>query len=171
MLRKQMLLVGRHAAVVAVAVGCLDAHAATATANLDVTATIAANCTISTSAVAFGTYDPISANSSTALDATGSVSTTCTSGSSPTITLGEGANAASGSTASAPLRQMASGANVLGYQLYSDSGRTTVWADTGVATPAANGTAQANTVYGRISGGQNKPMGSYSDTVVTTVSF
>jgi len=171
MLRKQVFSIGRQAAVVALAIGCVNAHAATATANLDVTATISANCTISTSAVAFGTYDPISANNSTPLDATGSVSTTCTSGSSPTITLGEGANAASGSTASAPLRQMASGANVLGYQLYSDSSRATVWADTGVAAPAADGAAQSNTVYGRIAGGQNKPMGSYSDTVVTTVSF
>jgi len=72
MLRKQVFSIGRQAAVVALAIGCVNAHAATATANLDVTATISANCTISTSAVAFGTYDPISANNSTPLDATGS---------------------------------------------------------------------------------------------------
>ncbi|HZZ92377.1 MAG TPA: spore coat U domain-containing protein [Usitatibacter sp.] len=159
------------AAAALMAAAALNAHAGTATANLTVSATISPNCTITTSSVAFGAYDPIAANSSTALDNTGTVSTTCTSGSSPTITLDQGANPASGSTASTPLRQMKSGSNVLGYQLYSDSTRSTVWADTGVATPAADGTLQANTVYGRIAGGQNQPVGSYSDTVVATVTF
>ena len=161
----------RTAALAAVALAAFNSHAGTATANLSVTASIAANCSISTVAVAFGSYDPIGANSSTALDATGSVVTTCTSGSAPTITLDQGANPASGSTASAPVRQMASGANNLGYQLYSDSSHTSVWADTGVAAPGADGTAQTSSVYGRISGGQNKPLGSYSDTVVATVTF
>lgn len=150
----------------------LTSYAVTQTANLDVTATIAANCTISTTAVAFGAYDPIVANAgATAKDATGTVVTTCTTGSAPTITLAEGANAATGSTAAIPIRQMASGVNRLGYALYSDAARTVVWSNTGVATPTASGTAQSNTVYGRVSGGQNKPTGSYADVVVATVTF
>ena len=44
-----------------------SSYAATDTANLDVSATVSANCTISTAAVAFGTYDPVVTHASTAL--------------------------------------------------------------------------------------------------------
>jgi spore coat protein U-like protein len=148
-----------------------NSYAATASANMPVTASIAANCTISASTLAFGAYDPIVTNAAANLDNTATLTTTCTTGSAPTITLDEGLNKAAGSTSTAPARQLISGANVLAYSLYSDSGRTTVWANTGVATPAASGTAQTNTVYGRIPSGQNKPVGAYTDTIVATVTF
>lgn len=140
------------------------------TSNLSVTATISANCTISNTAVAFGGYDPIVTHASNPRDATGTVVTTCTSGSSPTIALDQGASPASGSSATAPVRQMASGDNRLRYELYSDA-YTTVWSNTGVTTPITDGTAKINTVYGRIPGAQNKPVGGYSDTVTATVTF
>src|SRR5512143_902396 len=54
--------------------------AATATANLGVSATVTNNCTISTTALAFGSYDPVVANASTNLDGTGAVSVACTKG-------------------------------------------------------------------------------------------
>ena len=151
-----------------------SADAATQTANLSVTASVAANCAISTSAVAFGAYDPIVANATTDLDATGTVSVTCTSGASAGITLGQGANADTGSTDDVPLRRMNDGATgYLSYALYSDSGRTTTWGNTVATEVAHTGTgAQANlTVYGRVTAGQNVPVGSYSDTVVATVTF
>src|SRR6266508_307681 len=69
------------------------AFAGSATQNLSVTASVAANCTISTSAVAFGAYDPVVANAATALNASGSVSIACTKGSAPNITMDLGANA------------------------------------------------------------------------------
>src|SRR6185436_6083479 len=84
--------------------------AATQTANLPVTASVAANCAISTAAVAFGAYDPAVVNASAALDGQGSVSVTCTTGASTAVTLGEGANANTGSTAAVPLRRMTDGA-------------------------------------------------------------
>ena len=148
--------------------------AATQTANLPVTATVSANCAISTSAVAFGAYDPAVVNASAALDGTGSVLVTCTSGASTTVTLGQGANADTGSTTAVPLRRMKDGGtNYLAYFLYSDSGRTTVWGDTGGTGLAHTGTgSQASlTVYGRVTAGQNVPTGNYSDTVVATVTF
>lgn len=107
-----------------------DANAGTATDNLTVSASVAANCTITTSAVAFGAYDPVVANASTALDATGGVTVTCTSGASTKITLGQGASAKGGSTDAVPLRQMASGGNRLEYFLHQDAGHTTVWGNT-----------------------------------------
>ena len=69
---------------------------------------------------------------------------------------------------------MAAGSGRLGYFLYQDTGRTTVWGNT-----AATGITQAGTgllgtainVYGSIPINQNVPVGIYLDTVVATVSF
>src|SRR5262245_22620976 len=103
-----------------------DTDAATATANLSVSATVGANCSISTGAVAFGAYDPVVTNASSALNATGTVSVSCTTGASTTVTLGEGSNANTGSTPSAPLRRLTDGsAHYLSYTLYSNAARTT----------------------------------------------
>lgn len=148
-------------------------YAGTATSNLSVTATVSANCTISTSAVAFGAYDPVSTNASAALDGAGSVSVTCTNGSAATITLGQGANAATGSTDAAPTRRMVAGTNFLSYALYQEAARTTVWGNTSATGKAhtGTGTSTAISVFGRVSAGQNVPAASYSDTVVATVTF
>lgn len=150
------------------------AQAGTDTANLSVTASVSANCTISTAAVAFGAYDPVSANAASALNGTGTVTVTCTTGSGATITLGQGSNADAGSSAAVPLRRMAdSGSDFLSYFLYQDSGRTTVWGNTeGTGVDhEGDGTATGITVYGRIPAGQNVPADSYSNTVVATVTF
>lgn len=151
----------------------INSYAGTETSNLTVSADIAANCTISTAPVAFGSYDPIVTNASTALNGTGTVTTTCTNGSAVTITLGQGGQAAGGSTDAVPLRQMGVGINRLAYFLYSDSARTTVWGNTSGTGKADTGTGatSALTVYGAVTSGQNKPVGSYSDTVVATVTF
>lgn len=149
-------------------------HAGTATSNLSVTATVSANCTITTAPVAFGAYDPIVTNATNALNGTGTVTVTCTNGSAVAVTLDQGTNPAGGSTAAVPLRQMKdSGTDHLAYALYQDSNRTTVWGNT-VGTSVSdtgNGTAQNLTVYGAVTAGQNVPAGSYSDTVVATVTF
>jgi spore coat protein U-like protein len=149
------------------------ADAATETANLSVTATVAANCTISTAPVAFGAYDPVTAHASADLDASGTVIVTCTSGASTGITLDQGANADAGSSDAAPLRRMADGGNFLSYSLFADAGRTTVWGNTVGTQVAHTGTGAVTnlTVYGRVAGGQNAPIGSYADTVTATVTF
>lgn len=151
----------------------MNASAATETANMTVDATISANCTISTTAVNFGAYDPIVTHKSTALTGTGSVTTTCTNGASAYITLGQGSNAATGSTDAAPERQMASGTDRLAYQLYSESTRTTVWGNTSTTGLADTGTGaeSTKTVYGSVAAGQNMPAATYTDTVVATVTF
>jgi spore coat protein U-like protein len=153
--------------------------ASTATANLNVTATVINNCLISTTAVAFGVYDPISAQASTALTGTGALTVTCTKGAAATITLGQGSYAASGSSDGTPRRQMKSastfqGAPVyLGYTLYSDNAHTALWGNTASTGAAYNGTGISSSVnvYGSISAAQNVPAGSYSDTVVVTITF
>jgi spore coat protein U-like protein len=148
--------------------------ATTQTSNLSVTASVTANCTITTAPVAFGAYDPITANATAPLNGTGTVNVTCTSGASTTVTLGQGSNADTGSSAAAPARRLKdAGTDFLTYKLYSESTRSTVWGDTagtGLAY-AGLGTTSGLTVYGAIDAGQNVPSGSYSDTVVATVTF
>jgi spore coat protein U-like protein len=151
----------------------VNSHAGTDTATLPVSAQINATCTISTVPLAFGNYDPIVDNKTAPLTGTGFVSTICTIGSAVTITLGQGANPAGGSTDTVPLRQMASGANRLAYFLYSESTRITVWGNTVLTGKTDTGTGAASqlTIYAAVTGGQNKPVGSYTDTVVATVTY
>jgi spore coat protein U-like protein len=150
--------------------------AATSNANLSVTATVTASCSITTTPVAFGAYDPLVANASTALNGTGAINATCTSGASTTIALGEGSSPAGTSTPAAPARRMSDGQatpHYLTYSLYQDNGRSQVWGNT-LATSASftgTGTSAAVTVYGTVDAGQSAPPGSYSDTVVATITF
>ncbi len=150
------------------------ALAGTDTSELTVSATVAASCTIDASAgLAFGTYDPVVANASANLDVDGTISTTCTNGSTATITLGQGANAGSGSTAAIPVRRMLAGTtDFLSYELYTDGPRTTVWNDTTSGSPVTGtGAPVSTTVFGRIPPGQNVRANSYSDTVLATITF
>lgn len=162
------------AMVVAVSTLGGTAYAGPATDSLPISATVAASCIIDASGgVAFGAYDPIVTNKTLDLDVSGTIDTTCTMGSAATITLGEGTNAASGSTPGAPVRQMKSGTDTLSYQLYSDAGRGTVWDDvTGAPAPTGTGASVPITVYGRVPQGQSSvPTGSYADTVLATITF
>lgn len=143
--------------------------AAAETASLTVSASVANNCTINTAAISFAPYDPVVANATAALDGEGRVTVACTKGVVPTIALGGGANASGGT------RRLASGADLLTYEIYQNSGHTTVWGAAGgaVLTPVAapSRTARDFAVYGRIAGSQDVPAGTYNDTIVATVNF
>lgn len=150
------------------------AFAGSATSNITVSASVSANCTISTTAVSFGAYDPIVANASTPLDANGSVTITCTKGAATTIGLDAGSNSAQ---ASGTTRAMSDGdSGYLSYEVYKDAPGSTVWTNSGgglYSPPAAPSKApRTYTVYGRIPAGQDVPVAAaYSDTVVATVNF
>lgn len=142
--------------------------AATATANLAVSATVINNCTISTAALAFGNYDPVVANASTGLSGTGTVTVACTKGAVTTITLGLGANP-TGSQ-----RRLTDGTNFLNYEIYKEVAHTNVWgtsAATDVDYTASSKAASAFTAFGLVAANQDVPAGSYTDTVVATVNF
>lgn len=120
-------------------------------------------CSVSPQSVSFGTYDPLSPS---ALDGVGNIAVSCDAATSFTISLGTGAGSYSG-------RVMTSGANQLGYNLYTDITRLTVWGDgTGsTSTVSTISTGGDFAVYGRMPAGQNVPAGSYADTIVVTVTY
>ena len=89
------------------------------------------------------------------------------------MTLGQGANPDGASSDAVPVRQMTDGTNFLTYFLFQETGRTTVWGNTALTGVAhtGTGTLTAITVFGRLGAGQNVPAGSYTDTVVATITF
>lgn len=98
------------------------------------------------------------------------IRSTCTVGTPYTVALNQGA--APGATIAT--RQMRrSGASIF-YQLYTDMGRTTVWGDgtTGVVVgDTGDGTSRALRVYGKVPVQATPAAGTYTDSVVITVTY
>jgi spore coat protein U-like protein len=146
--------------------------AQTASMNLGISATVNANCSITTLPVAFGVYDPIVANAVAGVGdkaATGSVTITCTKGNGVTVDLDLGSHA------SGAVRRMAGGPDFLTYELYKENAHTNVWGS-GVPNSLATGGAPSKaartfTVYGNLVGGQDVGAAAYSDTVLATVNY
>ena len=91
--------------------------------------------------------------------------------------MNQGGRAQGSSTDAAPLRAMFNGSEgtpeELGYQLYSDSAGGTVWGNTALTGKAINadGTEQAFTAYGRIPKNQAVSSGSFTDSVLVTLTY
>jgi spore coat protein U-like protein len=135
-----------------------------ATPSFTASATIAANCLVTASNVNFGSEGVIDA----AIDAAGAVTVTCTMNNAYSIGL-------NGGLANAPpaARLMTLGAGTVTYGLYRDSARSLVWGSLAGSTVSGtgNGTATAHPVYGRVPAQTTPPPGTYSDTVVATVTY
>lgn len=145
---------------------------ATTTGNtFQVNATVVSACTVSGTTLNFGnSIDPLAA--ATPLDSSSTLSVQCTNTTPYTVALNAGSNAGGASNFGA--RTMKAGSNTLGYQLYLDNGRSTVWGDgTGSSTVAGTGTGstQSLTIYGRLPSLSGVVPGSYTDTVTVTVSY
>ena len=152
------------------------AFAGTATQNISVTATVNASCTIDNVApVSFGTYDPTLATPTTAA---GSITVSCVKGTHPTVALGNGLNP---DVNGVRAMKHSTAADVLSYQLFKPTGiictgqETDVWGATGQAVldPGVSASSAAVTygVCGKLDAQQNVSAGTYSDTVIATVSF
>jgi spore coat protein U-like protein len=134
--------------------------AATQTSNIQVTANVAAACSVvTTAAVAFGAYDPTSAANNDA--GQGSMSFSCTKGTAyKTYITG--------------VRSMAGGGDTLNFQLFTDNTRATTFPSTSVTgTPgtAADALPILVNIYGRIPGSQNVGVASYTATLVAVVEY
>ncbi len=148
-----------------------QALSATASNTFQVQATVTSACTVAGSTLNFGSsIDPLA--TSTPVDATSTLSVQCTNTTPYTVALNAGANA--GGASNFTTRTMKSGANSLGYQLYLDAGRSSIWGDgTASSTHAGTGTGstQSLTIYGRMPSLANVVPGSYTDTVTVTISY
>jgi len=136
---------------------------------LTVNATVINNCAVSASTVNFGSGVGVL---SSAVSATGTISAKCTSNDTYTIALNKGST----SGASLGDRQMAgSGSAVVHYQLYTNSGHSTVWGDgssgTSTSGGTGNGATQSYTVYGLVPAQTTPAPNTYTDTVLVTVTY
>lgn len=128
----------------------------------------AVTCTVSTVPVAFGSYVP---SLGTPTDGVGTININCDKApASNPISISAGR---SGSFTS---RTMSNGKSNLSYNLYTSAARTQVWGDgTGGSAKVSYGGGGAKTfaitVYGRITALQNVTAGSYSDSLLVTISF
>lgn len=146
---------------------CLVSGTKTSSTSFTVTATVPSACNVSATMLNFGSKGSLSTNT----DATSSVSVQCTN----TTPYNVGLNAGTGSGATVATRKMTGPASAtLNYSLYTTAARTTVWGNTvGTNTVAGTGTgaAQSLTVYGRVPVQSTPATGSYTDTIVVTVTY
>lgn len=183
--RSSALYAGMTAVAAALALA-VPPRAAGTTAVLGISASVAANCVISTSALSFGSYEALSANANTALNAAGTVSIACTKGSVPKISMDLGQNPSAGKRYMTLVGSGSPGvASALYYEIYQPPDPTPgsgcsfpgskVWGSSAAQTfvPAAptGRTARSYNVCGTIPPGQFTVLGTYADTVVATVNF
>lgn len=157
------------------------AQAATATGNLNVSATVTANCTISTTPVAFGSYDPVAGPN---IAAAGTVVVACTKGASSLwVGLGNGSYVVgsqrnmNGGTSTDKLAynlmQPTSNVPAAACPVYgAGSAWTNVTGATSLALTASPGkAARTYNVCGQLASGQDVSVDSYTDVVVATINF
>ncbi len=177
------------AAIIGWLVVASPAWAGTATANINVSATVAQKCKVTATNVVFGSYDPVVTNLSTALNAPSPATlvVTCTKNASGiTLALNFGSNSTGGTTRN--MKETGGALMLLSYQLYQPSATTpgaacsypasTIWGDgtngslfTPSGTTWGNTAAQTFNVCGTVSAGQDVEQGSYADVIVATVNF
>jgi spore coat protein U domain-containing protein, fimbrial subunit CupE1/2/3/6 len=143
----------------------------TNTATFNVTLTLQANCSITANPLSFGTAGVLS----TAINQQTTLAVTCTN--TTPYNVGLDAGTVSGSTVASRLMAGTSAGNTgttVGFELYQDSGHTTVWGNTqGTNTEAGTGTgaAQTITVYGQVPVQATPDPDTYQTTVTATVYF
>lgn len=124
------------------------------------------SCTVSATTLDFGNRGVLDAN----IDATNQVTVTCSSAVPYTVSLNGGTAGASDPTQ----RKMSLGPTQITYGIYRDAGRSQPWGSTiGTNTVAGTGTgsAQVLTGYGRVPPQTTPAPGTYTDTIVVTVTY
>ena len=163
---KRALLAATATADVMMAQGAWASSPATTT--LNVTADVPTVCSIT--AAPDLSFPAVTSNAS-AVTTSSAIQVTCTDGGAYTIGV-VGANVVGSQN------KLVSGSNSLNYNLYSDSGYSTVW-DNGsnLVSPTGNGSAQTSTLYAKIPSGQTLHVGTaalssqYADIVTVTVTY
>jgi spore coat protein U-like protein len=134
-------------------------------------------CTATTTPMVFAAHNPLASSNN---DSTGKVKVSCGGVASVSLTYTVALGAGTGGSVAA--RKMASGSNLLGYNVYTSNAYSTVWGDGTNGTGAASGgfsldlfglsPPQDWTFYGRIPGSQTGVVpGAYVDSLVVTLTY
>lgn len=153
-------------------VGASSLLAASSSAAVPVTVTVATHCKMNSNPMQFGAYDPAGANNASALNAVGSINIKCTKNTSAVIRIDGGQHASRSSRTSRAMTN-AAGTTYLDYELYLDSARSTVWNTSNSASfqEPGGGVVTMVAIYGAIPGNQDVNDGQYNDVVTVTASF
>jgi spore coat protein U-like protein len=144
---------------------CANVTANTTRPSFTAQANVVPNCNVTAQNIDFGQSGVLATN----IDATGSIGVTCTPGTTYNVGLNNGLNG-DGPTQ----RRMTLGGQTVTYGLYSDAARSQPWGNTigsDTVPGTGAGTGQTITVFGRVPPQTTPPPGTYTDTVVVTVTY
>lgn len=176
LLNKKTLL----AAAMLAAVGFgTTASANVATGTFTVSLTVNKTCSVTTSSSSNITFTSVNAGTAPT-SANGSFSVNC-SNTTP-FYVGLAPQNVTSTTGAGTMKGTGSNASTIAYQLYQNSGLTTVWGNTATTTSAGNGVsgtgtgmsstkAISETVYAAVTGSTDVTPDTYSDTVTINVNF
>lgn len=168
------------AAAVFAAVGFgTTASANVATGTFTVSLTVNKTCSVTTSSSSNITFTSVNAGTAPT-SANGSFSVNC-SNTTP-FYVGLAPQNVTSTTGVGTMKGTGSNTSTIAYQLYQNSGLTTVWGNTATTTSAGNGVsgtgagmggskAIAETVYAAVTGSTDVTPDTYSDTVTINVNF
>lgn len=139
----------------------------------------ALDCTLSATGVAFGVYD---AASTAPTDSAGNVSVRCTHVGGGAVKTSYSITLSTGASGAYAQRRMRAGTSFLNYNLFRDATRLQVWGNGTGGSALVGGTLLVNPgnfvinevshpIYGRIPAQQAADTGSYSDTILVTLTF
>jgi spore coat protein U-like protein len=149
-----------------------SAQAASTSTAFTVTASVAGNCLVTATDLAFGAYV-----AGTAKSGQSAVKVRCTTSTPYTVDL------STGSSLSYLQRTLKNGTDSLTYNLYTDSGRTSIWGDgvtdssnhhTGTGTGLSTLQEATFNVYGLVPdsvANQNAPPATYTDSITVSVNY
>lgn len=122
-------------------------------------------CTLDATSLVFGTINPLEAVDH---ESTASIDVTCPESTGYSLSLSAG-------NGSFEQRQMMDGSRSLDYNLYVDSGHTSIWGDGSGISVTVNGTAdsggQTHTVHGLLPHQPLAVPGTYGDSITVTLSY
>lgn len=158
------------AALLAGSLAGTSALAATASDPMVVSITLTNSCTIDAPDMPFGSTTTLTAN----IDTSTVVAVTC-SGANP-VSISFNAGTGTGSTIASRLMSIGASATTVSYNIYRETGRTTVLGNTAATdtidfTSTGSGTVDNRTIFGRVPVQAAKPNGLYESTVVATLTF
>lgn len=139
-----------------------------------------ADCTVTAVGVNFGVYDPYLTAPD---DSVGEIAVTCTHVSGPAIDVRYTVTLSTGGGGSFAPRRLRAGTALLGYNLWSDPARSSIWGNGSSGTVIVSGLLKVgpgvgngvrtavHPIYGRIPALQDAAEGDYLDSIVATLTY